>query len=230
MILRRRLPCFWMIFGAGNWAGLRWKCLERKKAQNNLVELNKVFLDEEDPDERPRSLLREIISFAGYVVFVVLFTYIIVTYVGQRTEVVGSSMYPTLHDGDNLLVDKISYRFTDIERFDIIVFEYQHEENVYYIKRIIGLPGETVQITDGNIYINGELLEEDYGYEVMESDGLAAEPVTLGENEYFVLGDNRNDSTDSRDPRVGNITRDIIVGKAFVRIYPFDAIGFLKHQ
>ncbi len=195
-----------------------------------MVELNKVFLDEEDPDERPRSLLREIISFAGYVVFVVLFTYIIVTYVGQRTEVVGSSMYPTLHDGDNLLVDKISYRFTDIERFDIIVFEYQHEENVYYIKRIIGLPGETVQITDGNIYINGELLEEDYGYEVMESDGLAAEPVTLGENEYFVLGDNRNDSTDSRDPRVGNITRDIIVGKAFVRIYPFDAIGFLKHQ
>ena len=139
-------------------------------------------------------------------------------------------MYPTLHDGDNLLVDKISYRFTDIERFDIIVFEYQHEENVYYIKRIIGLPGETVQITDGNIYINGELLEEDYGYEVMESAGLAAEPVTLGENEYFVLGDNRNDSTDSRDPRVGNITRDIIVGKAFVRIYPFDAIGFLKHQ
>ncbi len=195
-----------------------------------MVELNKVFLDEEDPDERPRSLLREIISFAGYVVFVVLFTYIIVTYVGQRTEVVGSSMYPTLHDGDNLLVDKISYRFTDIERFDIIVFEYQHEENVYYIKRIIGLPGETVQITDGNIYINGELLEEDYGYEVMESAGLAAEPVTLGENEYFVLGDNRNDSTDSRDPRVGNITRDIIVGKAFVRIYPFDAIGFLKHQ
>ena len=195
-----------------------------------MVELNKVFLDEEDPDERPRSLLREIISFAGYVVFVVLFTYIIVTYVGQRTEVVGSSMYPTLHDGDNLLVDKISYRFTDIERFDIIVFEYQHEENVYYIKRIIGLPGETVQITDGNIYINGELLEEDYGYEVMESDGLAAEPVTLGENEYFVLGDNRNDSTDSRDPRVGNINRDIIVGKAFVRIYPFDAIGFLKHQ
>ena len=195
-----------------------------------MVELNKVFLDEEDPDERPRSLLREIISFAGYVVFVVLFTYIIVTYVGQRTEVVGSSMYPTLHDGDNLLVDKISYRFTDIERFDIIVFEYQHEENVYYIKRIIGLPGETVQITDGNIYINGELLEEDYGYEMMESAGLAAEPVTLGENEYFVLGDNRNDSTDSRDPRVGNITRDIIVGKAFVRIYPFDAIGFLKHQ
>ena len=195
-----------------------------------MVELNKVFLDEEDPDERPRSLLREIISFAGYVVFVVLFTYIIVTYVGQRTEVVGSSMYPTLHDGDNLLVDKISYRFTDIERFDIIVFEYQHEENVYYIKRIIGLPGETVQITDGNIYINGEILEEDYGYEVMESAGLAAEPVTLGENEYFVLGDNRNDSTDSRDPRVGNITRDIIVGKAFVRIYPFDAIGFLKHQ
>ena len=194
-----------------------------------MVELNKVFL-EEDPEERPRGLLREILSFAGYVVFVVLFTYMIVTYVGQRTEVVGNSMYPTLHNGDNLLVDKLSYRLKEIERFDIVVFEYEHENHVYYIKRIIGLPGETVQIADGNIYIDGELLEEDYGYEIMESAGTAAEPITLGEDEYFVLGDNRNDSTDSRDPRVGNIKRDIIIGRAFVRIYPFDAIGFLKHQ
>lgn len=201
-----------------------------KKAKKDLLDLKEIFMEEVDPNERPKSLLREIAGFAGYVIFVILFTYLIVNYVGQRTEVVGYSMYPMLDNGDNLLVDKLSYRFTDIQRYDIVVFEYQHEENCYYIKRVIGLPGETVQIVDGAIYVDGELLDEHYGREVMRYAGLAEEPVTLGENEYFVLGDNRNDSTDSRDPRVGNITKDIVVGKAFVRIYPFNKIGLLKHQ
>ena len=195
-----------------------------------MVELKEVFLEEAGPDERAGGLLREIMSFAGYVIFVIVFTYLVVHYVGQRTEVVGYSMYPTLNNGDNLLVDKISYRFSDIERFDIVVFEYQHEEDCYYIKRVIGLPGETVQIVDGEIYIDGDLLEESYGYETMENAGLAAEPITLGEDEYFVLGDNRNDSTDSRDSRVANVTRDIIAGKAFVRIYPFNSMGLLHHD
>lgn len=195
-----------------------------------MVELKEVFLEEVGPDERPGGLLREILSFAGYVIFVILFTYLVVHYVGQRTEVVGYSMYPTLNNGDNLLVDKLSYRFSDIERFDIVVFAYQHEENCFYIKRVIGLPGETVQIVGDEIFINGEVLEEDYGYEAIENAGLAAEPVVLGENEYFVLGDNRNDSTDSRDPRVDKVTKDIIAGKAFVRIYPFNKMGFLHHD
>lgn len=195
-----------------------------------MVDLKEVFLEEAGPDERPGGLLREILSFAGYVIFVILFTYLVVHYVGQRTEVVGYSMYPTLNNGDNLLVDKLSYRFSDIERFDIVVFEYQHEENCFYIKRVIGLPGETVQIVGDQIFINGEVLEEDYGYEAIENAGLAAEPVVLGEDEYFVLGDNRNDSTDSRDPRVDKVTKDIIAGKAFVRIYPFNKMGFLHHD
>ena len=99
------------------------------------------------------------------------------------------------------------------------------------MKRIIGLPGETVQIDlEGNIYINGEILEEDYGLEPILFPGLAAEPITLGEDEYFVLGDNRNNSSDSRDASVGNIHRDDIVGKAWVRIWPLNKIGVLKHQ
>ena len=107
---------------------------------------------------------------------------------------------PTLSNNDNLIVDKISYRFKDPQRFDIIVFPFQYDENVYYIKRIIGLPGETVQIgTDGTIYIDGQVLEEGYGKEVMLSPGRAGEPITLGEDEYFVLGDNRNNSSDSRE-------------------------------
>ena len=151
--------------------------------------------------------------------------------VGQRTEVSGSSMETTLSDHDNLIVDKITYRFSDPKRFDIIVFPYQYEEDTYYIKRIIGMPGETVQIDgDGNIYINDELLEESYGMEAIESPGRAYEPITLEEDEYFVMGDNRNNSSDSREPSVGNIRRSNIIGRAWIRIWPLNKFGILKHQ
>lgn len=176
-------------------------------------------------------MIRETISFILYIAVVFLITYLVIHYVGQRTQVSGTSMEYTLSDGDNLIVDKISYRFHDPERFDIIVFPYKYEEDTYYIKRIIGLPGETVQIDEeGNIYINGEVLEESYGREVMQEPGLAAEPIELGEDEYFVLGDNRNASSDSRDPSVGVILGKDIIGRAWLRLYPFDKIGFIKHQ
>ncbi len=173
---------------------------------------------------KPKQILKEVISTILYIAVVLAVTWLIITFVGQRTQVNGSSMEPTLSDHDNLIVDKISYRFKDPERFDIIVFPiivfpFQYEEDVYYIKRIIGMPGETVFIDlDGTIYIDGEALQENYGREVMLSPGRAGEPITLGEDEYFVLGDNRNNSSDSRDPSVGNIHRDRIVGKAWVRI------------
>lgn len=140
-------------------------------------------------------------------------------------------MEPRLSNEDNLIVDKITYRFKNPERFDIIVFPFQYDKNTFYIKRIIGLPGETVYIDyDGNIYINDELLVEGYGKEVIEDPGLAYTPITLGEDEYFVLGDNRNNSSDSRDPSVGNIKREDIIGRAWIRILPFDKIGFIKHR
>lgn len=180
--------------------------------------------------EKSRGIAGEILSFLLYVVVVVGITFLIIHYVGQRTYVSGSSMENTLSDGDNLIVDKITYRFSDPKRYDIIVFPYQYEENTYFIKRIIGLPGETVQIVDGIIYIDGEALQESYGREVMKNSGLAADPVTLGEDEYFVLGDNRNDSTDSRDPSVGKIKRNQIIGRAWVRIWPLSKIGILRHQ
>ena len=180
--------------------------------------------------EKSRGIVGEILSFLLYVAVVVGITFLIIHYVGQRTYVSGSSMENTLSDGDNLIVDKITYRFSDPKRYDIIVFPYQYEENTYFIKRIIGLPGETVQIVDGTIYIDGEALQESYGREVMKNSGLAADPVTLGEDEYFVLGDNRNDSTDSRDPSVGKIPRDRIIGRAWVRIWPLSKIGILRHQ
>lgn len=181
--------------------------------------------------EKKKINWKETVSFILYIVVVFAITYLVITYVGQRTEVIGTSMEYTLSDGDNLIVDKISYRFRNPQRFDIIVFPYQYKEDTYYIKRIIGLPGETVQIdANGTIYIDGEELEESYGREVIKDPGIAAEPITLGEGEYFVLGDNRNASSDSRDPSVGNIKREDIIGRAWLRIYPFSRFGFIKHK
>ena len=178
-----------------------------------------------------KSVLKEILSTSLYLLSVLIVTYLIITFVGQRTEVNGSSMESTLQNGDNLIVDKICYRFSDPKRFDIVVFPFQYEEDTYYIKRIIGLPGEIVQIdTDGVIYINGEVLHESYGLEVIKDPGRAIEPITLGEDEYFVMGDNRNNSTDSRTELVGNVKRSELIGKAWVRIYPFNKFGKLRHQ
>lgn len=181
-------------------------------------------------EERQRDWKRELLSMIMYVAVILVMTFLVITYVGQRTQVDGNSMYPTLHNNDNLIVDKISYRFSNPERYDIIVFPYQYKEKTYFIKRIIGLPGETVQIIDGYVYIDGEKLDENYGKEVMKEAALATEPITLGEDEYFVLGDNRNASEDSRFPDVGNIKRKDIIGKAWVRIWPLNRLGFMRHQ
>ena len=182
-------------------------------------------------EKRTDGVYREIFSMMFYLIFVVAATLLIIRFVGQRTEVSGHSMEDTLDDGDNLIVDKLTYRFRDPVRYDIIVFPYKYKEDTYYIKRIIGLPGEMVQITEeGNILINGEILEESYGREVMKSPGIAADPIILGEDEYFVLGDNRNASADSRDPSVGVMSGKDIVGRAWLRIWPLNKFGILKHQ
>ncbi|MDD6071803.1 MAG: signal peptidase I [Clostridiales bacterium] len=188
-----------------------------KKAKNNA------------PEEEV-NWLKEIVGMVVYVAFVVLAVWLIITFVGQRTEVSGSSMYDTLENGDNLWVSKISYHLHDPERFDIVVFPHVEEdgEQVFYIKRIIGMPGETVRIDEeGTIYINDKVLEEEYGYETIEPAmiGRAYENVVLGEDEYFVMGDNRNDSKDSRFEEVGNIKREELEGKAVFRIWPFSKFG-----
>ena len=188
-------------------------------------------------EKKPENIFREIFHMFFYLLFVVVVTMLIIRYVGQRTEVSGDSMENTLYDGDNLIVDKLTYRFRDPERYDIVVFPYKYKEKTFYIKRIIALPGETVQITEeGQILIKGideeefHVLEEDYGKEIMKSPGIAAQPIFLSNHEYFVLGDNRNYSADSRDPSVGIISGEDIVGRAWVRIWPLDKIEVLKHQ
>lgn len=180
-----------------------------------------------------KEIWKEIISTLLYLAVVACAVFFVITFVGQRTLVSGDSMEPTLSDGDNLIVDKLTYRFQDPERFDIIVFPFQYAEKTYYIKRIIGLPGETVKIDEeGKIYINGEVLKESYGREVIQKEniGLAAEEILLGEDEYFVLGDNRNNSLDSRRPEVGNIKREDILGRTWVKIWPLSEMEVIAHQ
>ena len=155
-------------------------------------------------------VLKELFSTAVYILIVLCLTWLLVKFVGQRTVVDGSSMEPTLQNADSLWVDKISYRFSNPKRYDIVVFPYQYEKNTYYIKRIIGLPGETVMISDeGDIYINGKVLNEHYGLEVIDTNhiGRASQEIELGLDEYFVMGDNRNNSVDSRFDAVGNIQK-----------------------
>ena len=175
--------------------------------------------------------IRELFGGVAYIVVLVCIVHLTVTYVGQRTVVAGDSMLNTLHDKDNLIIDKVSFRFRDPERYEIIVFPYRYAEETFYIKRIIGLPGETVQIKDGYVYINGDKLEESYGREVIRADryGQAAEPITLGEDEYFVLGDNRNESADSREASVGILKREDLIGRAWVRIWPLNSFGVLTN-
>jgi signal peptidase I len=191
-------------------------------------------LEEQQVEKQPKTkkdIVKLIVEWMIYFVIIFSVSYLILNYVGQRTLVEGLSMTPTLHNGDSVVVDKLSYRFGEPQRFDIVVFRYLPKDETYYIKRIIGLPGETIQIIDGYVYINGEKLESDiYGNAVMLEPGRAKEPIILGEYEYFVLGDNRNGSSDSRMEKVGNVEVSQIVGKAFVRVWPLKDIGILRHQ
>ncbi|MBR5060052.1 MAG: signal peptidase I [Clostridia bacterium] len=159
--------------------------------------------------------------------------FLFIKFVAVRSVVDGSSMYPTLSNGDNLVVQKISYYFHDPERFDVVVFQLaddpktqEDESKTHYIKRVIGLPGETVEIkSDGYVYINGERLVSDKYGPLIERPGLASKPVTLKEGEFFVLGDNRNNSRDSR--AIGPITKSQLLGKAFLRFWPLSSISIV---
>lgn len=161
-----------------------------------------------------------------YVVIIVTCIYIVPKYVIQRTIVSGTSMENTLQDADNLLVEKVSYHFTSPKRFDVVVFyPYGKDVNEYYVKRVIGLPGEVIQIVGEDIYINGEILEEDYGKDPITYSGIAQEPLLLGDDEYFLMGDNREVSLDSRYDTVGPVHKNFIAGKAIIRIWPLRSFG-----
>ena len=270
--------------------------------------------EEAGKKKKSKKLASAVAEILLYVMIAFVCIFLIPRYVVQRTEVSGESMENTLQNKDNILVEKLSYRFGKPERFDIIVFRHYYKDDAdidvlqekwntkkiekkldydavkdtldekskteinalvesvgevmkkkstvditeieqavqlseddtmnllneiyatieepsydYYVKRIIGLPGETVQIVGDTIYINQKPLKEHYGKDPISNPGIAAEPFTLDKDEYFVLGDNREVSQDSRYEEVGNISKDKIVGKAWLRIYPLNKFGILKH-
>ncbi len=168
--------------------------------------------------------LKKITDWLMTILLAVLLSLAIRTYVAEARWIPSESMLPTLRIGDHLIIEKISYKFGAIDRGDIVVFKAppaSHLEEVM-IKRVIALPGETVSIKDGVVYINGNPLEEPYELEKPRED---FEPVTVPENSIFVMGDNRNNSFDSRF--WGVLEKDLVIGKAFARYYPLGSASIL---
>lgn len=174
-------------------------------------------------------LLKEIGTWAVEIAIVLVVSFVFVYFIGHRAAVVGPSMNPSLENGEEILVNRFTYKVTQPKANDVIVFlPNGNTKSHYYIKRVIGVPGDTLQIKNGAVYVNGELFDEKVETAAIEEAGVAAEEITIGEDEYFVLGDNRNSSEDSRYANIGNVKKEHIIGKAWFRIAPFGKIGFIK--
>lgn len=185
-----------------------------------------------EPEDKPETFWQKVWEWVKVLVAAVVIGLLVTTFVMQRNTVSGASMRPTLKESDELLVEKVSKWFGGISRGDIITVHMENpafrEGQANIIKRVIGLPGDTVKIADGGVYINGARLDEPYLPAGTVTSPLNAEfsELTLAENEYFVMGDNRGVSLDSR--RFGPITKDDVIGEVLVRFLPLNAIGVPK--
>lgn len=174
-------------------------------------------------------LLKEIGIWAGEILLVMVVAVMLVSFVGFRITVVGASMSPTLESGQEILVNRFVYKIFSPKQNDLIVFlPNGNEKSHYYVKRVIAGPGDKVQIKDGVVYVNGEKFTEEAAVSNIENALLAENEITVGEDEYFVLGDNRNNSEDSRYASIGNVKKDHIVGKAWFVVSPWGKFGFIK--
>jgi signal peptidase I len=171
--------------------------------------------------KKPKSQLRELIETVGSAVIIAA---LIMIFIARAYTVNGDSMLPTLHHGERLLIDKISYRFIEPSRGEIIVFKNPSNTREQFVKRVIGLPGDKVAIIQGVVYINDQPIEEDY---TLAPARIGFAPQIVPEGTYFVLGDNRNNSEDSRFSRVGFLPRELIVGRAVWRYWPLNQIDLM---
>jgi len=167
----------------------------------------------------------EILEYVQAFAIAIVLAAFIITFIAQSFVVEGSSMEPSLHNRERLLVNKLVYRFGEPQRGDVVVFRYPANPKRKFIKRVIGVPGDVVEIRDGHVILNGQVLEEDYTMDL--TYGMFG-PEVVPEGHYFVLGDNRNNSDDSRFPDVGFVPRANIVGKAFVTWWPPREIGLVR--
>ena len=196
--------------------------------ENLYVINNNTSQNKKINKKRILATYKELIIIGTCIVTAIFLAVIISKYVLHHTTVDGVSMSYTLKNGDVLIIDKLTYRFSKPRRFDIVVFPISEDE--YYIKRIIGMPNETVQIIDGKVYINEQLLDDPYGYEDITYFGEANSPIKIGDGQYFVLGDNRNKSVDSREASIGLIEEDDIIGRAVFVLYPIRSFGTINHD
>ena len=176
-----------------------------------------------------KKIIKEIIIWILLIAITIAASYFITTNVFVKTSVSGVSMEPTLKEGQVVIVNKFEYHFKTPKRNDVIVYKQSNKEHSYFeLKRVIGLPGETVKIKNGVVYINDEVIKEKVKTDIIQNGGLAEEGVKLDDNEYFVLGDNRNDSEDSRFASVGNVLKNEILGKAIAIEKPLSLIDSLN--
>ncbi|MEE3392984.1 MAG: signal peptidase I [Lachnospiraceae bacterium] len=168
------------------------------------------------------STVRKIIISVIEAAIVIVLAYAVTHYGLLKMTVSDNNMDPTLKAGQNILIDRMHYKIRHIRRYDAVAIRQKGSGHTYYtVLRVIGLPGEKVKISDGNIYIDGNEKKDPLKFEKMKNGGLALDEIKLSDDEYFLLGDNRNNAMDSRNVTVGNITADNIMGKALVRTKPF---------
>ena len=173
-------------------------------------------------------IVKEVFIWIAEIAITVLLAFTIVYFSGFRTSAVGQSMAGTIYSGDTVLVNRFVYLVSDPKTNDIIVFRPNgNEKSHLYMKRVIAGPGDTVQIKQGVVYVNDQVFSESIEAPSMEEAGIAAEPIKLGADEFFVLGDNRNNSEDSRFANIGNIKKEHIIGKVWFRISSMKEFGFL---
>lgn len=166
----------------------------------------------------PKGLFRNITEYILIILITAFMAYVGVSFLGMKTVVVGSSMEPSLHNSQEVVVNRLITVIANPSRGDVIAFLPKgNDKTHYYIKRVIGLPGETVQIKDGRIYIDGALYDDPYGEELIADPGLAENEFILGDEEFFVLGDNRNYSEDSRSGNIGAVKKEDIYGKVWYK-------------
>lgn len=199
-----------------------------KSRRRNKEELQ--FIDDRETIVRKR-IIRKIILWVVEILLVVGAAYALCNFCLEKTTILGDSMSPVLEAGQKIYINKFAYIFRKPKRFDVVCFQQNGKEHSYYnVKRIIGLPGETVLIQNGVVRINGQVLEDDIKTEKILNGGLANIEIKLEDEEYFVLGDNRNHSEDSRFANIGNVVKSDMVGSAWIREEPFGFVSNLTRE
>jgi signal peptidase I len=173
-------------------------------------------------------LIREIVVFGIEIAIAVGLGFVLVYFLGLRTTVIGRAMEETLYASDEIMIDRFRYRIMEPKQGDVIVFlPNGNEKSYYYVRRVVGVPGDTVEIDNGRVLVNGEPYEGNGDFPLISDPGVAEEPVRLGTDEYFVLGDNTNESEDSRFADIGNVSKEFIIGKAWYVLHSEHHKGFI---